>query len=281
VLGWGRAILMQLAHPLIAAAVHEHSSVRRGAYQQVERLYRTIRAMLDLVAGDRAAATRAAAAINGIHARVHGTLGHAAGRFPGGAAYDATDPELLLWVHATLTVTLPDTYELLVAPLPTGARDRYCRNAALGSALVGLAPERCPQSTAALQDYVGRTIGDGTLAVTPAAREIATVLLHPPLAISPWPVGRIHRLVTIGTLPEALRRQYGLAFYEDDRRALDRWARRARRVRRWLPDGLALWPAMRRETDDDHAECRKKNAESECSVDQDAGLSTGRSTDRH
>src|SRR5688572_4623560 len=50
-LGWGRAILMQLAHPLVAAGVYEHSSFRATPWAAASRLHATVRAMLALTFG--------------------------------------------------------------------------------------------------------------------------------------------------------------------------------------------------------------------------------------
>jgi uncharacterized protein (DUF2236 family) len=53
-LGWGRAILLQLAHPLIAAGVHDHSGFRSTTWAAVTRLYHTVHAMLALTFGSEA-----------------------------------------------------------------------------------------------------------------------------------------------------------------------------------------------------------------------------------
>src|SRR6266480_2775944 len=80
------AILMQFAHPKVAAGVREHSRYQVDA---VGRLRRTLDLTLAIVFGPRPAALEAVRAINARHRSVRG---------PG---YSATDPELLLWVHAT------------------------------------------------------------------------------------------------------------------------------------------------------------------------------------
>ena len=51
-LGWGRAILLQFAHPLVAAGVAEHSSFRESGAAAVRRLHLTVKAMLALAFGD-------------------------------------------------------------------------------------------------------------------------------------------------------------------------------------------------------------------------------------
>jgi len=78
-LGWSRAILLQLAHPLVAAGVAEHSTFRDGRLAAAFRLRQTVRAMLALAFGDRAATERTIAHIQAIHRRVHGHLNEATG----------------------------------------------------------------------------------------------------------------------------------------------------------------------------------------------------------
>jgi uncharacterized protein (DUF2236 family) len=90
--GWGRAILLQLAHPLVAQGVADHSAFlteRRGRWR---RLYRTLDSMLRLSFGTAEDAARVVRAINAIHARVHGRLAERAGIFPAGTVYSARDP---------------------------------------------------------------------------------------------------------------------------------------------------------------------------------------------
>src|SRR5262245_2066959 len=72
--GWGRAILLQLAHPLVAQGVADHSAFlteRRGRWR---RLYRTLDSMLRLSFGTPEDAAQVVRAINLIHGRVHGRL---------------------------------------------------------------------------------------------------------------------------------------------------------------------------------------------------------------
>src|SRR3989442_2252184 len=109
-LGGGRALLMQLAHPKVAAAVDEHSDFRS---QPIRRLRRTIRMTMAIVFGDRETALAAARAVNGAHARVRGD------------DYHALDPQLLLWVHATLVDSALVTYATFVQPLAESERDEF------------------------------------------------------------------------------------------------------------------------------------------------------------
>jgi uncharacterized protein (DUF2236 family) len=129
VAGWGRAILLQLAHPLIAAGVADHSSFRVSLMTGLKRLSSTVGAMLSLTFGTDEEAISAAAGINGIHDRVSGRLDERVGEFDAGGRYSAHDPELLRWVHATLLDSTFLVYELVVGPLTAEERDRYCGEA--------------------------------------------------------------------------------------------------------------------------------------------------------
>src|SRR6185295_8078484 len=99
--GWSRSILLQMAHPLIAAGVADHSHFRSGARAAVARLRGTVRSMLSLAFGDADSCARSIATIRAIHARVHGQLRETTGVYPAGTPYSAEDPALVVWVHAT------------------------------------------------------------------------------------------------------------------------------------------------------------------------------------
>src|SRR6476661_1511339 len=70
--GWGRAILLQLAHPMVARGVAEHSAFTTEPWGWSRRLHRTLHAMLALTFGSEEEAAAAAARINAIHDRLHG-----------------------------------------------------------------------------------------------------------------------------------------------------------------------------------------------------------------
>ena len=98
-LGGGPAVLLQVAHPLVAAGVSDHSQVRHDLWR---RLVQTLRALYLIAFGTKEEAERAAEVVQAVHTRVHGCTRIQLGRFPPGTPYSAADPELMLWVHATL-----------------------------------------------------------------------------------------------------------------------------------------------------------------------------------
>jgi uncharacterized protein (DUF2236 family) len=245
-LGWSRAILMQLAHPLIAAGVLQHSSFRGGALEAAMRLHHTVAAMLSLTFGDDARRAAAIARIRGIHRSVNGTLDADAGRFRAGTAYSAEDPALLLWVHATLLDSSADIYQRVVSPLGTCELDALCVESAPLLEELGGDAAMTPRSWSALRAYVTRMEASGDLVVSSDARVVGDAVLSPRAAGLPLPLSGVHRLLTTGLLSPSLRQAYGFQ-WDDARDARFRRALTALRlVRRWAPRAVVYWPQSRR-----------------------------------
>jgi uncharacterized protein (DUF2236 family) len=244
VLGWGRAVLMQLAHPLVAAGVGDYSRFREGAGSFVRRARETIGAMLTITFGSTAEAQEAIDRINAIHDRVHGTLREGVGLYPAGTPYSARDPRLLLWVHATLIESMVLTYEMLVGPLTTQQKDRYAYEAAFTTEQLGVVRDEIPSTWAALEHYLAGEYASGRIVVGGYARELANALLSPPVGPAS-PAFRITRLITIGLLPPRIREGYGFAWDARRQRRFSRVVGIIRRVRENLPALLREWPAAR------------------------------------
>src|SRR6266705_2404285 len=68
-LGGGPAVLLQVAHPLVAAGVSDHSEVERDLWR---RLVQTLRALYLIAFGSKEEAERAAEVVQAVHAHVHG-----------------------------------------------------------------------------------------------------------------------------------------------------------------------------------------------------------------
>jgi uncharacterized protein (DUF2236 family) len=245
-LGWARAILLQLAHPLIAAGIAEHSTFRSGRLTAASRLHQTIRAMLALTFGDEGARLVVIDRIRGIHRRVHGTLPVAAGRFAVRTPYSAEDPDLLLWVHATLLDSIPLVFDRLVRPLTADERDRYCAEAAWLAVALGARDAEVPRTWKALRAYLEATYVSGSIAVSPQARELADAVLAPPMSGFIAPVAWANQIVTVGLLPDQIRAQYGFGWSPGRDSALTRTLHTLAAVRRIIPLWLAYWPEARR-----------------------------------
>lgn len=244
--GWGRAILLLLAHPLVAAGVDDHSSFRGSLRAGIARLRSTAAAMLALTFGDDEDAIAAAAGINAIHDRVSGRLGVAAGAYAAGDRYSAHDAELLRWVHATLIDSIPRTYELLGAALAPQERDRYCAEAAVMEPLLDIPAGLLPRTGADLDAYMREMLDGGSLAITERTRALAHAALFPPRWQLLWPAFRPVQLMTIGLLPPAIRDAYGFSWTAREARALVRWTTVLRLLLRAIPAFIRHWPASRK-----------------------------------
>jgi uncharacterized protein (DUF2236 family) len=244
--GWSRAILLQLAHPLVAAGVIDHSTFRSSPGAAVRRLRETVAAMLALTFGDDLERGHAVAAIRAIHTRVHGTLRDTVGTWRAGARYSAEDPALVLWVHATLIESIVLAYDTLIAPVSLPDRDAYCKEAADVAVALGANEAEVPHRWAGLEGYLAAMYESGAVVVGRDARTVADVILFPPMSFLSEPVAWVNRLLTLGTLPADIRDQYGYQWNATRARQFARVVRVIRAARAVSPGVLAEWRVARR-----------------------------------
>lgn len=226
-LGGGRALLMQLAHPKVAAGVDEHSDFRS---HPVRRLRRTVHMTMAIVFGDRETALAAARVVNQTHGRVRGR------------EYRALDPDLLLWVHTTLVDSAIVTYESFVKPLTARERDDFYQESKLLGELLGIPRDRFPGTHDDLRDYVSSMITSGALEIDGRASGLAALVLRPKLRLLPGPAMFPFEIVTAGLLPASLREQYGLAWGATQRRLFRLLVIALPRMVAVTPPVLRVWP---------------------------------------
>jgi uncharacterized protein (DUF2236 family) len=232
-LGGPRALLMQIAHPSVAAGVADHSGFPAEPY---ERLWRTMDAMLRVSFGDSAQSRDAADRVTGVHRGV-------AGRREDGVSYRAMDPDLLLWVHATLVDTALAVYRRFFRPLPPADEERYYREMQRLALAMHVPREILPAGLEAFRTYVEDTLE--RLEVGDQARRLAPPILRPPLPLPLRPAGAFQELVTVGILPPRLRHGYRLAWSPARQRALDASSTAIRSIVPLLPGMLRRWPHAR------------------------------------
>jgi uncharacterized protein (DUF2236 family) len=231
------ALLLQIAHPLVAAGVAAHSDFRRDPFQ---RLRATLAAVLAISFGDREQAERAAAAVGAVHARVRGRLSETAGPYPAGTPYDATDPELAMWVHATLVLTALDAFGRLVRPLGEAERAAYIQESRRLAVLFGVAPDAMLEGAAAFDAYVEEAIGG--LWVGETARGLARDILRPDVPAALRPAASVARLATAALLPERVREAYGLPWGLRERTAFGALRGGVRATIGGWPAAVRYWP---------------------------------------
>ena len=237
------ALLMQLAHPLIAAAIYEHSLVMSHPFH---RAVDTIRLTQRKALGSDVVARHAARTINRFHAQVHGTLAADAGAYRKGTPYRAQDPQLLLWVHATLVVTALCTYELFIGPLSEREKEQYYQETKARACLLGLPLHVMPRTLVDLEQYLDEMLHSNRLAVTPQARQLVQKILFPSSSFLFQPLARFNLFVTCALLPQSVREMFGLQWNEHQQRDFDRLARSLRAVLPSLPECMRELPSTRR-----------------------------------
>ncbi|HLU68555.1 MAG TPA: oxygenase MpaB family protein [Kofleriaceae bacterium] len=237
-LGGGRAILLQLAHPYVAHAIDQHSTVRSDARARFERTFAAVFAM---AFGDLDTAFRAARRVYLTHTRVHGEISEDVGRYRRGDRYRANDAGALLWVHATLLDTVLAVREHVFGPLDAYRLERYYQESKRFAYLFGLTDALLPRDHGEFRAYWDATLASGDIAVGRVARELADFVLEPPLALA-RPLAGWYRVMTAGLLPEPVRRGFGMRFGRRERamfrasgRALSAAVRALPRSLRYLP----------------------------------------------
>jgi uncharacterized protein (DUF2236 family) len=205
-----RALLMQAAHPVAFTGFFMSTGALEDPYS---RLQRTARVLDTITWGNRADADEATAAVRRIHATKRGTLPEAVGRFPAGTPWAADDPELLLWILATLTDSAWIVHRRYVRPLTRSERDSYWQDMQVMGRLFGMSDSDMPGTSLELETYVRDTIAGDVLHVSEQARELGIrVVLNPPVPLLARPLLELANFVTVGLLPGKIRRQYRLGW---------------------------------------------------------------------
>jgi uncharacterized protein (DUF2236 family) len=242
-----RALLLQVAHPLVAAGVAEHSDFRADPWA---RLAGTLRSYLRIVYGTADQARGEIRRLHALHRTVRGAVREPAARERLGGRYSALDPELSLWVHATLVDSTIVAYDAWIEPLPRERRARFYEETLPVGRAFGIPASLLPADLDAFEAYVEAMLGPGgPIEVGDVARELAEAILNPPLgpalAAGGWPFSHLATWAeavpsraygwllwpSIGLLPPRIRAGYGLA-----------WGIREQLVAGWL---VATWRAWR------------------------------------
>jgi uncharacterized protein (DUF2236 family) len=232
-LGAGRALLLQLAHPWVAAAITQHS---RTLADPIGRFHRTFNIVFTMVFGTTGQAFAAARRLHRRHAQIFGTLTEASGGFAPGSAYRANDVAALRWVHATLVETALLAYGLVNPPLSVADRERYYAETRLFAALFGIPQDALPNSWAGFLEYVDATLRSDTLAPGQSARLLAAQLFGG--AGTAWRLPPWYRALTARLLPPSLRNGFELRYGAEEHRLAERALTRLRLVLRWTPAHL-------------------------------------------
>ena len=217
-LGGGAAIILQLAHPLVAAGVAQHSNYRDEPWA---RLFRTLDMTTKIMFGPTALAEETARRLRHVHGLIRGETTEPAGRFPAGTPYDARTPELAMWVHATLVHVSLLVYTRYVGPLTIAEQLRYYEEQKLLAEKFGVPREHQPDTFANFNEYFNAMLASDETAVTDALRDVVDATLNPPLPRVARPLVEALNLATLGLLPAQLRSELGLPWGPNRQRLHD------------------------------------------------------------
>jgi uncharacterized protein (DUF2236 family) len=229
------ALLMPRPPPAVAAAVAQHSDFAGDPFG---RLRRTLTASYAVVFGSTRRAERAIRRINAIHGVVSGRVPET------GQPYHALDPDLLLWVHATLVDTALRVYERYVAPISPAAGEAYHDEARRIAIRLGVPAEVVPPTLVDLRARMAEMLDGGAVQVTPTARVLAPSVLYPS-RVMPRLLWDAAHLISFSVMPNPIRSGYGIPWSGARERGMRRVAAVSRRVLPLVPAALRHVPQAR------------------------------------
>ncbi|MGO4534566.1 oxygenase MpaB family protein [Leifsonia sp. 2MCAF36] len=237
--GGGRALLLQIAHPAVGRGVAEHSDF---ASRLMDRFDATMLYLTASMYGSPDEVRAMRRMVNRAHAPVHGgPVGTDTSAGTHGAAYNAYDPELQLWVAATLYETMMNLHRRVYGPLAADQADAAYQELVRALSNLQLRPEKWPESRAAFDEYWERMVR--SLRVDGDVLAVSRQILHP--SGVPWwlrPTLPTLRLLTAGLLPESVRSEFRLPWSARRQRRFDRLLRCVTFVYPRLPSRLRHRP---------------------------------------
>lgn len=210
----GRALLLQVAHPTVAAGVREHSTYRTDPWGRLER---TLDSLYTILYSSDAAAE--GARLRELHRTIRGVA-------PDGRRYHALEPEAYAWVHATIIETIAAAQAWAARPLEGDELACYYTEMREVGRLLGLRDRDLPPDWSGFLDWYDHLMNtrlEGSDVVDDVLRSIVRPARPPAIhvpggvwSLATRPVGHVLRLGTVGVLPPAVRTRLGLAWSRTD-----------------------------------------------------------------
>lgn len=222
-LGAGRAALLQLAHPWVAAALEQHSTVMQ---KPIARFHNTFRVVFTMIFGTAEQAFRAARSLYQLHMKITGDLPDAVAGYAKGSRYEALQVPALRWVYATLIDSAVNAFDSVMPPLSREERSAYYEESKVLAGLFGLAPEALPEDWSGFESYVAEMIASQALGVSELSRAMGRSIMS---GAGSWiAVPRWYRALSAAWMPARFREEFGMAYGSAEREA-------AESARQWLP----------------------------------------------
>src|SRR5271163_2933140 len=195
-LGAGRAALLQLAHPWVAAALDQHSNLRADP---LARFHNTFRVVFTMIFGTLDQALTSSRYLYQLHTRIQGELPEAVAAYPRASRYSANEISALRWVYATLVDSALLAYEAVLPPLSPSEREAYYAESKTTASLFGIPPVALPADWAAFEAYNHDMCTSEALGVNALSRDLAHGVMR---GSGCWvPIPRWYRALTAAWIP--------------------------------------------------------------------------------
>lgn len=235
------ALILQVAHPVVAAGVADHSTFPADPWL---RLARTVRSVNRLVFAPDATAAAESHRLRRLHARIRGVD-------ETGRPYRALEPGAYAWVHLTLVHLFVEVQRMLGRPLTAGEREQLYGEWRQVGRLLGLRERDLPADWNAFSGYFDHTV-QHTLGDNQAVQSVLAAVGSPPKPFALLPpavwglvadrAGSLSLLFTVGALPPPLRARIGLRWTAADAARLDQSTTRLRTVLALMPPPVWTLP---------------------------------------
>jgi uncharacterized protein (DUF2236 family) len=233
-LGAGRAALLQLAHPWVAAALDQHSSLMA---KPIARFHNTFRVVFTMIFGTAEQAFAAAGSLYQLHTKITGEVPEAVAGYDKGSRYEALQVPALKWVYATLIQSAVIAYECVLPPLTEDERAQYYAESKVLAGLFGLPAGALPETWSSFEAYIGEMSASDALGVSERSRYMAQRIMT---GAGSWVhVPRWYQALTTKWLPERFRDEFGFRFGAGEESS-------AGRARVWLPRVYSRLPDVMR-----------------------------------
>ena len=222
-LGAGRAALLQLAHPWVAAALDQHSSLLA---RPIARFHNTFRVVFTMIFGTADQAFSSARSLYRIHTRITGEVPQTVAGYEKGSRYEALHIPALQWVYATLIESAVIAYECVLPPLSSDELASYYAESKILAGLFGLPPTALPETWTGFKAYVADMFATDALGVSDRSRYMAQTIMT---GAGSWiHIPRWYQSLTAEWLPPRFRNEFQLPFDPREQASVAR-------AHKWLP----------------------------------------------
>ena len=229
-----RALIIGATHPVPYVGTSASTNAKERPF---ERLASTAKAFETIFFGSRQQADKVLRAVHSMHLRVRGELTQDEGAYPAGTAYDAFDPELMVWTMGMLADSSRVAFETLVRPLTPVEREALWQDWIRFGELFGMPRSVAPATHRECDEWLADWYSSGRMHATEEAYAVGRAIAYGMPVPFPLNVGiRGTNLVVIGMLPPPVRRLFDLAWTPAHQAAFGSLTRAIRASQAVVPD---------------------------------------------